>query len=107
MKKCPYCTSDIPDEALKCKYCGEWVTRNANASEARRRSQKGFFESDNLGTTLNEGIKLYAKYKIIAFVIGLILFLIMLFGVILPQFRRVHKGFDKFRSPRIHMERSP
>ena len=25
MKVCPFCISDIPDEALKCKNCGEWV----------------------------------------------------------------------------------
>lgn len=25
MKKCPYCTADIPVEAKKCKFCGEWV----------------------------------------------------------------------------------
>jgi hypothetical protein len=25
VKKCPYCTADIPLEAKKCKHCGEWV----------------------------------------------------------------------------------
>ena len=25
MKNCRYCTAEIPDEALKCKHCGEWV----------------------------------------------------------------------------------
>jgi ribosomal protein L40E len=25
MKNCPYCTSEIPFEAKKCKFCGEWV----------------------------------------------------------------------------------
>jgi hypothetical protein len=25
VKKCPYCTADIPVGARKCKFCGEWV----------------------------------------------------------------------------------
>jgi hypothetical protein len=27
VKTCPYCTAEIPDEARKCKHCGEWVER--------------------------------------------------------------------------------
>jgi len=29
-RTCPYCNAEIPEEAKKCKFCGEWVTENKN-----------------------------------------------------------------------------
>jgi hypothetical protein len=102
MKECAYCCAEIEDRALKCQHCGEWVKLPQNTqynnpdNDSPAGWAKTFMKSDDLNKTLNEGVKLYAGGKVISGIIGLIVFLFVLFGVILPGFNRANQGFHSF-----------
>lgn len=83
MKQCPLCLGEIPDQAVKCRHCGEWVDGRPTGAQS------------DLGQVANR----YINYKIAMTIIGLILSLLFFLFIWLPGWNRAQKGFDNFPGP--------
>jgi hypothetical protein len=79
MKQCPFCMGQIPDAAVKCQHCGEWVERRPMGGDQQM--------------LLSDVANKFINYKIITGVVGLIVFLIFFLLFWLPTFNRVQSGF--------------
>ena len=84
MKACPFCAGEIPDDATKCKHCGEWVS----PQPAEQRGQGDGMRM--LGEAAKTGVNFYIVMSIVGLVIGLVFFL----AFWLPAWNRMERQQD-------------
>lgn len=74
MKKCPFCAEEIQDEAIKCRFCGEWLENNKIESDNIERNYNKSIEKVRDEWSTNKFINKVALvlFPIVSFFIGLL-----------------------------------
>jgi hypothetical protein len=103
--KCPFCEEEIQEDAVKCRYCKEWLSKPLGPIEPTLTQQPGNDRPQEMSTSAIKDKETWLSRHFKG-LLALIILLPMFAAIVIP-FYLVTKGRTRVKQPQIEQAPSP